>query len=104
MGTHRAVPPGRRRAIRPPRSTLLQRLVSIPAIPTVPGIFAMAVAGTGAIALDRPASAGAYSRTQLTGTDAIGFTSQRALAISRDSERQALADAAQAKLLAATEQ
>jgi murein DD-endopeptidase MepM/ murein hydrolase activator NlpD len=77
------------------------------AIPTVAGIVALTVAGAGAVALDSPASAGApfasSTRASLNGTDAVGFTSQRALAISRDSERQALADAASAKLLQATE-
>ena len=38
------------------------------------------------------------------GTDAIGFSSDREMALSRDSERQALADAAQARLLKAAEQ
>jgi murein DD-endopeptidase MepM/ murein hydrolase activator NlpD len=73
----------------------------------VAGVVALTVAGVGAVALDSPASAGAPfaapARSSLTGTDAVGFTSQRAMAISRDSERQALADAASAKLLQATE-
>src|SRR5689334_17136517 len=102
MGTHRAVQPGRRRAARPARATLLQR---IPAGLTVVGLLALGAAGTGAVALDSPASAGGLSagaRTSLTGTDAVGFTSARELAISRDSERQAMADAANAQLVQAT--
>jgi murein DD-endopeptidase MepM/ murein hydrolase activator NlpD len=114
MGTHRADLPGRRRAARPARSTPLQLLGRIPAVPTVLGILVLAVAGTGTVAFDTPASAGSYSATSLTGTDAVGFSaagtssqssvqSSRELALSRDSERQAMADAADAELQQATE-
>ena len=85
-------------------------------MPTVLGIFVLAVAGTGTVALDTPASAGSYSAASLTGTDAVGFSgtssqsssgaseqSSREMALSRDSERQAMADAADAELQQATE-
>ncbi len=104
-GTRRAATPGRRRSATSPKSSMLSRL---PAIPTLVGIVALAVAGAGAVKFDQ----GDYSdssiqlssqgRPLLSGTDAIGFAgSPRAMAISRDSERMALQDAAQAELLVA---
>ena len=103
------VTPGRRRATRPARGRVLAR---IPAIPSVVGVAALAVAGAGATSIEQqapePATSVALSSPSPMhryGTDAIGFHgSDREMAISRDSERQALADAAQTKLLAAAEQ
>ena len=105
---------GRRRAPKPVRKSFLTR---IPAVPTLVGLTALAAAGTGAVTLGEGASAtaspasssvrlsAALSQPDLHGTDAIGFVgTPRAMAISRDSERQALADAADAKLMQAAEQ
>ncbi len=103
---------GRRRADRPVRTPLLTR---IPAVPTLVGLAALAIAGTGAITLGEGAAAAPVSSAvqlassaanpDLHGTDAIGFVgTPRAMALSRDSERQALQDAAQAKLMRAAEQ
>ncbi len=109
---------GRRRAAKPARASFLGR---IPAVPTLVGLAALAVAGTGAVTLGEGASAtmtpagtpassavrlaSASSPPDLRGTDAIGFVgTPRAMAISRDSERQALEDAADAKLQRSAEQ
>ena len=105
---------GRRRAAKPARASFLTR---IPAVPTLVGLAALAVAGTGAVTLGEGASAAtspvssavrltaAASQPDLHGTDAIGFVgTPRAMAISRDSERQALEDAADAKLQRSAEQ
>ena len=67
----------------------------------------LAVAGMGAVTVDD--SEIAYSQVSRgymhSGTDAIGFAgSPRAMALSRDSERQALQDAADATLLKAANQ
>ena len=97
---------GRRRADRPVRRSFLTR---IPAIPTIVGVTALAIAGAGAVTFDQGnAAAGSIrlssSGQNLSGTDAIGYSgSPRAMAISRDSERQALQDAADARLLQAAE-
>ncbi len=100
--------PGRRRAARPARASLLSRL---PAVPSIAGVAVLAVAAAGAINMEQgsPEQATAVALRSPSpmhhyGTDAIGFSSDREMAISRDSERQALADAAQARLLAAAEQ
>ena len=99
---------GRRRAVKPTRRGLggLQRL---PAIPTVVGLVALAAAGTGAVTVgETPAgdSISLSSRAQvLDGTDAIGFVGgPRERALSRDSEREAMQDAADARLEAAAEE
>jgi murein DD-endopeptidase MepM/ murein hydrolase activator NlpD len=115
---------GRRRAERPSRKPLPRlrlpvhlpgRLAAflpgrLPAIPTLVGVVALAVAGAGAVAVDpappTPSTIQVASRpTALTGTDAVGFTGDpRKRAISRDSERQALEDASEVKLQQAAEQ
>lgn len=82
------------------------RIARLPALPTLVGIAALAVAGTGAAGLTQGGlttdsiqlSAGA---NDLSGTDAAAFVrdrAQRAQAISRDSERQALQAAADQEL------
>jgi murein DD-endopeptidase MepM/ murein hydrolase activator NlpD len=104
-----AARPGRRRAARPARASMLSR---IPAVPSIAGVAVLALAAAGAVNMEQrtaePATSVALrspSPMHHYGTDAIGFhSSDREMAISRDSERQALADAAQARLLAAAEQ
>ncbi len=105
---------GRRRASKPARGplfrgSLLRRLPTMPLV----GLAALAVAGAGAISVDSAAIAPdplqlAAQSPSLTGTDAVGFVGEpvdpRERAISRDSERQALQDTADAKLQAAAEQ
>lgn len=100
---------GRRKATRTQRhATHTPRgLRRIPALPTLIGVAALAVAGTGAAGLSQGGlpsagqlqlSAGANA---LTGSDAVAFAherAQRAQAISRDSERQALEAAADHEL------
>jgi murein DD-endopeptidase MepM/ murein hydrolase activator NlpD len=74
------------------------------------GVIALAVAGAGALTVGQqsPASSAVASSSQggpLSGTDAIGFVGgPRERALSRDSEREALQDAADAKLKAAAEE
>jgi murein DD-endopeptidase MepM/ murein hydrolase activator NlpD len=83
----------------------------MPALHSLVGAVALAVAGAGALVShdDRPATALTLSshdgRSALYGTDAAGFVgSRRELAISRDSERQALQDASDHRLVAAAEE
>jgi len=101
---------GRRRAERPGRKPLFRLPGRLPAIPTLVGVVALGIAGAGAVTVD-PAPT-TSSTIQLssrpdtrTGTDAVGFTGDpRERAISRDSERQALQDAAEVRLQQAAEQ
>ena len=97
----------------------------MPSLPTLVGVTALALAAAGAVGLGDSARAGssltaAQPHSQATlaslagtsglsgtsgGTDAVGFAGgPRSKAISRDSERQALQDRAQATLQAAAEQ
>jgi len=100
----------RHRAAKPGRTRLLPLPGRFPALPTIVGITALAAAGVGAVTVDqaqttRPAFALSSQGQHLTGTDAVGFVEgPRERAISRDSERQALQDAADADLKAAAEQ
>ena len=97
---HRAAPSRVRRALR------------LPSLPTLIGVVVIAGAATGAVTIGDRSVAGqgiALSsqshRASLTGTDAVGYSGNpRAMAISRDSERQALQDAADQKLQAAAEE
>jgi murein DD-endopeptidase MepM/ murein hydrolase activator NlpD len=106
---------GRRRAEQPVRTTPLFRLPGrlpgrLPAIPTLVGVVALGIAGAGAVTVDpAPATTSTMQVSSgpnaLTGTDAVGFAGDpRERAISRDSERQALQDAAEVKLQQAAEQ
>ena len=120
MGNHRAArghrqhhaagpvaAPGHRRAVHAPRT---RRLLRLPAIPTIVGITALAAAGVGAVSVDAESTTpDAFLLTShgetLTRTDAVGFVGgPRERAISRDSERQALQDAADVELEKAAEQ
>lgn len=91
------------------RGSLLRVPRRLPAMPLV-GLAALVVAGAGAISVeDSPAVLNSVQLTaegpSLTGTDAVGFVGDpRERAISRDSERQALQDAADARLKAVAEQ
>jgi murein DD-endopeptidase MepM/ murein hydrolase activator NlpD len=85
----------------------------LPSIPTLVGVAALAVAGVGAITVGheepRPGASGAFALSAhgepLNGTDAIGYVGgPRERALSRDSERQAMQDAADARLKAAAEE
>ena len=124
MGNHRAEPrsrqrpavaartpvAGRRKAERPARRSLLRLPAGMPTAPAFIGVTAIVLAGAGAVsAASEPAAPRTAmqvsSSQQHTGTDAIGFSvDPRARAISRDSERQALDDAADARLERAAEQ
>ncbi len=86
---------------------LPHRLVSVP---TLVGVAVLSLAGAGAVTVEGTeespgpialSSAGHH----LSGTDAVGYvTGPRERALSRDSERQALQDAADAELEAAAEE
>ncbi len=106
-------PPGghRRAAKSPAHGPLAHLFTRLPSLPTVVGVVALAVAGTGAVTVghQRPSPAAAITLPSkggaLSGTDAIGFVGgRRERALSRDSERQALEDAADARLKAAAEE
>jgi len=101
---------GRRRATRAQRRS--PRFGRFPAMPTLVGVAALAIAGTGAAGLSHGGGPRADSiqlssgANSLSGTDAVAFTAdraQRAQAISRDSERQALQAAADQELHRAAE-
>jgi murein DD-endopeptidase MepM/ murein hydrolase activator NlpD len=114
-GPRPSVPTSAHRAEPRPRRSFVhafQALRGLPAIPTIIGIAALGVAGAGAVTIgDEPASANpfalsAHGGSLQSGTDAIGFagTSSRDRAISRDSERQAMQDAADDRLEQAAEE
>lgn len=114
MGTHRAEPRsrtseepsevilrrtpagGRRRETRLERARR-SRLTSLP-LPTLAGGAIVAAAVAGAITIGQGAAVADHVNTAaLTGTDSVGFANgdySRAAAFSRDSQRQALRDAA----------
>ena len=117
-GRHR--PAGRRpsanatahRAEKPARRSFVQSVRALPAIPTIVGVAALGVAGAGAVTVgddqgqpDNPFALSSQAGSLQAGTDAIGFAgaSPRARAISRDSERQAMQDAADVRLEQAAE-
>ena len=126
MGHHRAARhdgprPASDRATRRPLATRIARaartsgrlprlLRRIPAVPTIVGITALGIAGAGAVTVGDQTPADAFTLSSRgsahhSGTDAIGFGgSERAQAISRDSERQAMQDAADAELQQAAEE
>jgi murein DD-endopeptidase MepM/ murein hydrolase activator NlpD len=76
----------------------------------VVGVVALAIAGTGAVTVGhQPTARNAIALSSqggpLSGTDAVGYVGgPRARALSRDSEREALQDAADARLKAAAEE
>jgi murein DD-endopeptidase MepM/ murein hydrolase activator NlpD len=108
------------RAESPPRPSLAHAFRKVPGIPTIVGIALLGVAGAGAVTVgDQPNQVGSQVSSQVnpfalsskggsfqSGTDAIGFAgaSPRAKAISRDSERQAMQDAADDRLQQAAEE
>ena len=85
----------------------VRRLASLPSLV---GVVVLALAGAGALTVDdHVAPTRAYQLSAgvraLSGTDAVGLVGgPRERAISRDSERQALQDAAESELKAAAEQ
>jgi murein DD-endopeptidase MepM/ murein hydrolase activator NlpD len=98
---------GHRKAAPPARS---RRAVRLPAMPTLIGVAVLVAAGAGAVTINSDTvtpSASAISSVGhglQQGTDAVGYTGgPRERAISRDSERQALQDAAKTKLTQAAE-
>ena len=108
-GAARGVP-GRRRAEKPRRGPLGRLSHRLPSIPTIVGVTALAVAGVGAVTVghEEPTS-GTFALSAhgqpLDGTDAVGYVGgPRERALSRDSERQAMQDAADARLKAAAEE
>lgn len=99
--------PGARKAVKARKAS------RFPAIPTLIGVTALVAAGVGATGVGASGvtegnvvlSSGSSEMSY--GTDAVGFfgaSNHRAMAISRDSERQALRDAADQQLQAAAEQ
>lgn len=99
---------GRRKATRRRSPHPFRR---VPAIPTVVGGVAIAVAAAGAIGVGGGELPGSQSLQlsagdSFTGTDAFNFTGNdpRARAISRDSQRQAAEDTADQRLQAAIEE
>lgn len=101
---------GRRRAEKPRRRPLGRLTRTLPSLPTLVGVAALAVAGAGAITVGHQApTSGAITLSSdgraLDGTDAVGYVGgPRERALSRDSERQAMQDAADARLKAAAEE
>jgi murein DD-endopeptidase MepM/ murein hydrolase activator NlpD len=87
-----------------------KRFGRLTSLPTLIGVVALAVAGAGAVTVGQQRSApGAIALSSqggpLSGTDAIGYSGgPRQRALSRDSEREALQDAADAKLQNAAEE
>lgn len=103
-------PGGRRKATRSDRPATQRGTAGkrLPGIPTLVGAAAILVAGAGAISLnhDHLGNAGDLhlSAGSSNGTDAIGFgPSSRTRAVSRDSDRQALATTTSKKLKAQAE-
>src|SRR4029079_15258999 len=102
--------PGHRRAAKPYHGPLGRLSKRLPSLPTIVGIVALAVAGAGAVTVGHQQPApGAISLSSeggpLSGTDAIGYVGgPRERALSRDSEREAMQDAADARLEAAAEE
>ena len=96
--------PGHRGSAKPRRSPFGRLSKRLPSIPTVVGVVALAVAGAGAVTVGHQQSApGAIALSSeggpLSGTDAIGYVGgPRERALSRDSEREAMQDAADARL------
>ena len=94
------------RAEKTSHRSFVQAVRGLPAIPTIVGIAALGIAGAGAVTVgddhsqDNPFALTAQAGSLEAGTDAIGFAgaTPRARAISRDSERQAMQDAADARL------
>ena len=127
-GRRKAVKPGRaprERAPREPRPAppaagrraRTPFLRGLPAAPTLVGVAALAVAAAGAVTVSvpqdqRPVSSGSITRlaghagatTGASSSVTAGALSGRERAVSRDSQREALADAADADLQAAAEQ
>jgi murein DD-endopeptidase MepM/ murein hydrolase activator NlpD len=101
---------GRRKAEKPKRAKRSVRRFRLPSIPTIVGVATLVAAGAGAVTVGNepvaPSTIQLSSEGQaLSGTDAVGFVGgPRERAISRDSERQALDDAADAQLEQAAEQ
>ncbi len=105
---------GRRRAEKPSAPAASPLLRRLPTVRTLVGLSALVAAGAGALSVPTsPAtatSAGGFAlssqaRAVSAGTDAVGFVGgPRERAISRDSERQALQDAADARLQRAAEE
>ena len=102
---------GRRKAEKPKRfRRSFRRSSRLPSLPTLVGVAALGAAAAGAVAVDNepvaPSAIQFSSGGQAqSGTDAVGFVGgPRERAISRDSERQALNDAADAQLEQAAEQ
>lgn len=104
---------GRRKATRATRSRpLLAPLGKVPALPTVAGAFALVTAAGGALGVGHGLGNGSgielsVGAANVSGANAgVKFADRdpRAQAISRDSERQALKDAAHAELVEAAEE
>jgi murein DD-endopeptidase MepM/ murein hydrolase activator NlpD len=102
--------PGRRKAARHTGSR--RRLFpALPPLPIAVGVAALAISAGGAITVANPALVSGESRvagaSALNGTSGAGSTSllnDRTAAVSRDSRRDALEDAADEKLVAQAEQ
>ena len=101
-------PPGRRSAPRH-RARSGRRRVAI-GLPAILGVLTLTVAGAGTVPPQSEVAPGglvlaAHAPSSPDGTDAIGYVdSRRSIAVSRDSERQALQDAAPGRLRPASEQ
>ena len=103
-------PGGRRKATR--RDVAAKPFRKIPAVPTIVGAAALVAAAAGAVGLGQGQSQNpdfqlsAAAANSFSGTDAFNFTGDdpRSVAISRDSERQALQSALDKKTAAEVEQ
>jgi murein DD-endopeptidase MepM/ murein hydrolase activator NlpD len=79
-------------------------------LPTLLGVLTLTVAGAGAVAPSAEVAHGAltlsaHAPSSADGTDALGYVdARRQVAVSRDSERQALQDSASQKLTPASEE
>ena len=109
---------GRRKAVRhkAPASARKQRIPALPSAPTLVGAAALALAATGAITVSSAQTGSEFAAGRLAkyasqasvlnGATSVGASdalSDRKRAVSRDSSRQALADAADEKLQAEAE-
>lgn len=101
---------GTHRAVRAPAQPAGSALRPLRAVPTLVGVAVLAVAGTGAVHTSDgslPAAIGQASAqvsTATSGQDVVTDLGERRAAVSRDSARQALEDAADAELVQAAEE
>ena len=107
----KAQPPGRRKAVKP-AATRGSLVKGLPSAPVLVGVAALAVSAGGALTVSDPGLVGAdptrvAAASAMSGESGVAranLLDSRQAVISRDSRRDALDDAAEAKLVAKAEQ